>query len=235
MFKLPAPLNKRIGKAMHDYEMISDGDKILVAVSGGVDSLVLAWLLHQWQKKVPISYTLEFVHINSGFSQLAVNGKYEVAIRLLEYGIDLEVIAGRGIDGERNCFSCSKLRRNQLFDLADERECTKIAFGHHKDDLIETLFINMLYAGNISTMLPKQTLFGGSLHLIRPMAYLEKNEVVEIAEGVGLEPIENLCPLADNTRRDKIRVFLDELYREEPDVKNSIFASLSNVREGYML
>ncbi len=235
MYKLQGPVNKRVGKAMHDYGMISDGDKILVAVSGGVDSLVLAWLLYQWRKKAPISYRLLFIHINSGFSPLAADGEYEVAVQLKQFGITVEVIEGRAIEGERNCFICSKQRRNQLFDLADERGCSKIAFGHHKDDLIETLFINMLYSGNISTMLPKQALFDNTLHLIRPMAYLEKSEVVEIAEGVGLRPTANLCPLADNTRRDKIRTFLEQLYKEDPEVKNSIFASLSNVREGYML
>ncbi len=235
MYKLQGQLNKRIGKAMHDYEMIGDGDRILVAVSGGVDSLVLSWMLYQWQKKAPISYLLQFVHINSGFSACAASGEYEVAVRLKRFGIGVEVIEGRAIAGERNCFSCSKMRRSQLFDLADERGCSKIAFGHHKDDLIETLFINMLYSGNISTMLPKQSLFDNTLQLIRPMAYLEKSDVIEIAEGVGLTPVENLCPLADNTRRDKIRAFLEQLYKEEPGVKNSIFASLSNVREGYML
>lgn len=220
---------------MHDYGMISDGDAILVAVSGGVDSLVLAWLLDRWRKKAPITYTLQFVHINSGFSPVDENGEYAVVNQLRKHSMEVEVIKGRKIDGERNCFSCSKLRRNQLFDLADERGCAKIAFGHHKDDLIETLFINMLYSGNISTMLPKQTLFEKTLHLIRPLAYLEKREVVEIAAGVGLKATENLCPLADNTRRDRIRAFLDKLYKEEPEVKNSIFASLGNVREGYML
>lgn len=235
MYKLPPSVNKRIGKAMHDYEMISDGDAMLVAVSGGVDSLVLAWVLSHWQKKAPVKYALQFIHINSGFSQQDKHGEYEVAKRLRRFGIEVEVIVGRDIAGERNCFSCSKQRRNHLFDLADERGCTKIAFGHHKDDLIETLFLNMLYSGNISTMLPKQALFDKTLHLIRPMAYLEKYEVVEIADKLGITATENLCPLADNTRRDKIRTFLDHLYKEEPDVKNSIFASLSNVREGYML
>lgn len=220
---------------MHDYKMIGDGDTILVAVSGGVDSMALAWILYHWRKKAPISYALQFVHINSGFSPVAESGEYEVTRQLHQFGIEVEVIEGRVIEGERNCFICSKQRRNQLFDLADERGCTKIAFGHHKDDLIETLFINMLYSGNISTMLPKQALFDNTLYLIRPMAYLEKNEVIEIAEGVGLKPTANLCPLADNTRRDKVRVFLEQLYKEEPEVKNSIFASLSNVREGYML
>ena len=139
--------------------------------------------------------------------------------------------------GEREftCFQCARNRRSQLFDLAREKGCNKVVFGHHKDDLIETFFLNILYSGNISTMLPKQPLFDGKLDLIRPLAYLEKEEVVEIGERAGLIPIPNYCPLGDDTRREMVRTYLSTIYRDDPDAKRSIFASLSNVREGYLL
>lgn len=237
-YTLPKSINKRIGKAMHDYSMLDDGDRVLVAVSGGVDSLALTWLLHRWQKKTPISYDLICIHIDNDFWDKQSGCKKPaaaIASQLDGHGIDLRIVPGRIVDDERTCFICAKHRRNQLFDLAAELSCNKIAFGHHKDDLIETFFLNILYSGNISTMLPNQTIFDGELQLIRPMAYIEKCEVEEIAAGAGLQPVDNLCPLADNTKRDKVRNMLQHIYDQEPGAKRSLFASLNNVREGYML
>ena len=135
----------------------------------------------------------------------------------------------------RTCFSCSKLRRKQLFDLASRLKCNKIAFGHHRDDLLETLFLNMFYSGNISTMVPRQELFAGSLSLIRPLAYLEKQEIVKIGEDVGLSAVTNLCPLAGDTRREEAQKILESIYEQIPGAKASLFASMKNVRKGYML
>jgi tRNA 2-thiocytidine biosynthesis protein TtcA len=95
--------------------------------------------------------------------------------------------------------------------------------------------LNAIYSGNISTMMPKQQLFGGTLSLIRPMAYLEKQEVCEIAAGLQLEAVKNLCPLSADTRREKVRRLLQTLYRDEPAARSSLFAALSNVRKDYLL
>ena len=126
-------------------------------------------------------------------------------------------------------------RRSQLFDLAREWQMNKIALGHHKDDLVETLFLNMLYSGNISTMVPKQDLFDGELHIIRPLAYLEKKDVKKIAELAGIHPVQNYCPIEKDTRRETVRELLATIYAREPGAKRSLFSSMANVREGYML
>ena len=243
--------------------MLSDGDCVLVAVSGGVDSLVLAWLLQMWLRKAPISYTLRVVHIDMGFRGQGdgdVDPVEDIRGQLYRFGIPLvveqarepievQVMAGvsrlpgpveivPAMDAERpeqSCFLCARQRRHQLFDLAREYGCNKIAFGHHKDDLIETLFLNMFYSGNLSTMMPRQDIFAGRLALIRPLAYVEKHEVQEIAVTLGLEPVANLCPLAGNTRRDHLRKVLHTLYQQDPGIKASIFAAMGNVREGYLL
>lgn len=224
---------------MHDYSMLSDGDKILVAVSGGIDSLVLVWLLQYWQKKAPIQYDLHAVHIDMGIwnKDMAESNPVEIIEQQVQkIGLPLYIEKSFPFTKKnRTCFSCSKLRRKQLFDLASRLQCNKIAFGHHKDDLIETLFLNMFYSGNISTMVPKQELFEGRLSVIRPLAYIEKQEVEDIAQDVGFTAVNTLCPLAGDTRREQVQKMLQDIYEQIPGARASLFASMKNVREGYML
>ncbi len=223
---------------MHDFSMFSEGDSVLIAVSGGVDSLTLACILKIWQRKAPIHFDLTAYYIDHGFwkRQGTADPREAIKRQLQGFSLDFKVEEERSIqEAERTCFLCSRNRRSQLFDLARERGYNKIALGHHKDDLIETFMLNAIYSGNISTMVPKQDLFRGTLSIVRPMAYLEKNEVREIATGLELEVVKNLCPLSQDTRREKVRSLLDTLYRDERAAKDSLFAALSNVRKDYLL
>lgn len=224
---------------MHDYSMFADGDRVLIAVSGGVDSLTLAGILGIWQRKAPIRFTLTVHHIDHGFWRTrdqALSPGTAIGRQVQRLGLPFAIAEERTIAEEaRTCFLCARNRRSQLFDFARDNGYNKIALGHHKDDLIETLFLNTIYSGNISTMVPRQDLFGGTLSIVRPMAYLEKHEVVEIGAELNLEPVKNLCPLSDDTRREKVRALLQKLYDDEAGAKNSIFAALANVRQDYLL
>lgn len=238
MRQLPKNINRLIGQAMHDYAMLADGDRVLIGVSGGVDSLLLSWLLHNWQKKAPIDYELLAVHLDNGFG---TNEHLAVEQQLHNIGIPYLIAhTTYGKDSyhenpDNACFNCARLRRNHLFEMAREQGFTRVSLGHHKDDIIETFFLNMLYGGNISTMSPKQELFTGRLAIIRPLAYLTKKQVIEMAAQVNLRPVKNPCPMAEYSKREEVRGLLATLYQHNPLFRSNIFSALANVRPDYLL
>ena len=244
--RLPRVVNRRVGRAMHDYAMLADNDRVLVAVSGGIDSLVLVWLLAEWRRKAPISYELAAVHIDM---EGRVDAPGEAATRIdgmvAGLGVPLRILpalwrpeplaTGEAASGQDLCFQCARSRRTQLFAHAREHDCTTIAFGHHRDDIIETFLLNLTCAGNISTMVPRQDLFAGRLRLIRPLAYLDKSDIKAVGKALGLVPVRSSCPLREQTRRRDIRQAAEELYRRIPGAKEHLFAALGNVRSEYLL
>ena len=231
---LPPKVNRLIGQAFSHYDMIRDSDRILVAVSGGIDSLVLCWLLQFWQQKAPVSYRLQAVHLDMGFDSTSheLVGA-ELAKLSIHFHIDrfTPAIPADQLDG---CYHCARQRRNRLFELADQLQCNKIAFGHHMEDMLETFFLNLCYSGNISTMLPRQDLFGGKLSIIRPMAYLEKSQIIDLGKSLNIRPVRNPCRFSEQNKRHKIRQTLPALYAMAPSVKANMFAALANVRTEYL-
>lgn len=246
---LSRSVNRRVGRAMHAYSMLEEGDRVLVAVSGGVDSLFLSWLLGFWQRKAPISYHIQAVHIDMepgadgpGPTARAVEGQLGrigmgcvVIPTIWQAPVFAEGHELSAADSKDVCFACAKNRRKQLFDYARREQFNKIALGHHRDDIIETFFINICFASNISTMVPRQDLFEGRLALIRPLAFLDKEEIVSLAAELGLEPAPTNCPLSEKTKRMEVRHLLADLYDRIPEAKTRIFAALANVRQEYLL
>ena len=243
---LTAIENRRLGRAMLDYSMLADGDRILIAVSGGVDSLLLAWILHFWRKKAPIEYSLQAVHLDMRPEEEARGPKAELVVqRLAAMDIPCRVLPANqpapaseemmALSAKDVCFSCARSRRNQLFAYARTNRFNVVALGHHRDDIIETFFLNLTCAGNISTMRPRQDLFSGELALIRPLAYLRKSEILAISHRLALQPVSSDCPLSGKTMREDIREMLELLYEKIPGSREQIFAALGNVRSDYLL
>ncbi|MDD5255454.1 MAG: ATP-binding protein, partial [Candidatus Omnitrophica bacterium] len=180
-------ISKRAGKAIIDYKMLSDGDKVAVAVSGGKDSLTLLKVLHDRQRFVPIKYELVALHIDLGFPR-SFAGLLEKYFK--KTGIPYRIVKVDTLKktprSQISCFWCSWNRRKALFETADKLGCTKVALGHHKDDIIETVLLNLFFQGEISSMCPRQELFKGKITLIRPLAYVEEYMIRRFAREEGL-------------------------------------------------
>jgi len=228
-----------MGKAIHRYGLIQDGDRIIVGVSGGKDSLTLLHLLQERRKRVPIDYELVPVHIDLGFdSERAEILKNFFEAQGLPYHIEFTDIGKRANSPENRenpCFLCSWERRKRIFHLAHRLQCNKIALGHHKDDIIETLLLNIFYSAEISTMLPVQTLFKGKITLIRPLALIEEKKIERFAREMGLPFGPSGCPSSGKTKRKEVKELIEALERKNRKVKGNIFRSLSNIKLDYML
>jgi len=236
---IPRQINRLVGQAMHRYRMLADGDRVMIAVSGGIDSLVLAWLLLRWLDKAPIHYELLAVHLDMGFGggelDLVRAQLQRLRIPMLLEQTDFGQRALVAEGGKGGCYHCARQRRNRLFALAEQQGCNKLAFGHHQEDIIETFFLNLFYAGNLSAMAPKQKLFDGRLAIIRPLAMVGKDLICALGRDLGIEPVANPCPLAKDSRRERIRTWLAPLYAEEPGLRSTIFTGLGNVKTDYLL
>ncbi|MGD8366324.1 MAG: ATP-binding protein [Desulfobacterales bacterium] len=234
-----AQLNRAVGKAMHAYDMIADGDRILVGISGGKDSLVLTWILAERRARVPIAYDLFPVYIDPGFDGGPGKGLADVVDRFgLSVRVEKTDFGPRGHSPENRenpCFLCSRLRRQRLFEIADALGCRKIALGHHQDDLIETLFLNMFYAGEMSTMKPAQPFFEGRFTVIRPLAFAAEDLIRRTAEKLGFPAFENPCPSASTSKRRQVKEMLCGLYRSNRKIRGNIFRAMRHVKPEYLL
>jgi tRNA 2-thiocytidine biosynthesis protein TtcA len=232
-------LNSLVGKAIHRYGMIEDGDRIALGLSGGKDSLTLLWALAERQRRVQVHYDLFPIYVDPGFPGGFADGLVDtcrhLGFQLTVDRTDHGIVAHSSENRENPCFLCARLRRKRLFEIADGLGCTKLALGHNKDDVIETLFLNICYAGEISTMVPRQELFNGRFIVIRPLAMVDENSIRRFARDQSFPRYANPCPSSENTKRSEIKAMLDGLYRTNRKIKGNIYRAMSHVKMDYLL
>ena len=240
MSYLKKELNRYVGKCIHRFGLLSHGDRIVVAVSGGADSLLALYFLRKWQEKAPITFRLLPVYLDMGFG----GGVKETLRTYLEdQGLSYHIedtnyglLAHSEFNREKSpCFLCAMLRRKRLFELTHAFGCNKLCLGHNADDIIETFFMNLLYSGEISTMVPRQEMFKGLITIIRPLGLCLKDDINQLARELGLPVVKNPCPSAGKTKREEIKGLLKDIYRKNPDAPRIILQALSNVRTEYLL
>jgi tRNA 2-thiocytidine biosynthesis protein TtcA len=232
-------MKRLMGAAIHKYSMTEEGDNILVSVSGGKDSMSLLWLMKERLSRLPIKYNITAVHVDPGFGG---DNASKIEAYFEQHGFTYRIITGdfgpsahTPENLENPCFFCSRQRRKYVFELAAELGCNKIALGHHKDDIIETLFINMFYGGSISTMLPVQDFFDGKIRIIRPLFMADEDLIKRYAREMEFPDIETCCPTSGKSKREEIKNMLNTLYRSNRKIKGNIFHALQNVKTDYLL
>ncbi len=225
---------KQMGKAIFDYRMLKTNDKVLVAVSGGKDSLSLLRLLKMRQARVPIPFEMMACFVDTSFIKIDIK-------RMKEHFQEEEVpykICRLNLDPEKenvDCFWCSWNRRKLLFETAQSHGCNKIVMGHNLDDITETIMMNMAYFAEISAMKPYLDLFGGKLTLIRPLCYLEKKEIIRFFNKFDFPDLHYDCPVGNTSRRHAVRETIESLRQKCPYVKKNIFKSLKKIKKDYLV
>src|SRR5690554_4087483 len=226
----------KFNKAVRDFELVVEGDKIAVAISGGKDSLLMAKLFQEMQKHGVCHFDLEFIAMDPGFHEtnrqsLLDNCDYlNIPIKLFDSGI-FNIVDH--IAKDYPCYMCARMRRGALYSKAQELGCNKLALGHHFDDVIETTLLNVFYAGTFKTMLPKlkSKNFKG-LELIRPMYYIHEEDIIRFALNSGINPMNCGCIVAakkTSSKRREIKGLIKELKKTNENIGNAILKATQNV------
>lgn len=233
--KLQKRLRRHVGQAIADFNMIQDGDKVMVCLSGGKDSYTMLDILISLQKSAPVNFELVAVNLDQkqpGFPE-HVLPEYLASIgvnyHILErdtYSIVQEIVP----EGKTTCALCSRLRRGSLYGFAEEIGATKIALGHHRDDMLETLFLNMFYGGTLKSMPPKLLSDDGKNIVIRPLAYCTEKDIEAFAELKEFPIIPcNLCGSQDGLQRQVIKEMLQSWEKQHPGRLEIMFRAMQNV------
>lgn len=223
---------KTMGHAMADYGMLKDKDRVLIAVSGGLDSLSLLKLFVMRKARIPIDFEIVACFIDTNFIKVDKN-------ILIDYfkanGIEYTVKGMTIPKDEISCFWCSWSRRKLLFETAREYKCNKLALGHNLDDINETTLMNMFFNGEITTMPPKVELFNGALTVIRPLCYIEKSKVEEFSSQFDFPQTQYQCPYGQESQRQAVKEIIEQLHKKHPFIKTNIFRSLKRIRKDYLV
>lgn len=223
-------------KAIQEYELVQENDCIAVCISGGKDSLLLAKLFQELQRHSDIKFDLKFISMNPGYTiesleQLKANA-VSMGIPLIIKDSNIFSVAEK-LGKDRPCYLCAKMRRGFLYEFAKEQGCNKIALAHHLNDVIETTMLNVLYAGNFGTMMPKlkSTNFE-NMELIRPLVYIYERDIITYMKYIGIEAMSCGCSVTRrelSSKRKVIKNMIENIRKDHPNVEMSIYRSAENV------
>ena len=237
-------LTRKFHKACADYSLIEDGDHILIGLSGGKDSLLLTELLGRRSKIYKPRFTLTALHVRvkerdyqtdlSYLEHFCQEAGVPLIVRDTEIGEprDLDVSTSRNLNNP--CFLCSWYRRKALFNTAQELGCNKIAFGHHRDDVLETMLMNLIYQGAFATMPPMLQLDKMPIRIIRPLCLIDEADIKAYAEQQGYQKQAKLCPFEHVSSRDKVKGLLAQIKALNPEAPDCMYGALTNIKTDYL-
>ena len=239
--KLSKRLHRQVGEAISDFNMIEAGDRVMVCLSGGKDSYGLLDLLLSLQSRAPVAFELVAVNLDQGHPGFP---KDTLPNYLRDLGVDFHIeeqdtysIVKRVIpEGQTMCSLCSRLRRGTLYRVASELKATKIALGHHRDDILQTFFLNLFFGGALKSMPPKLVSDDGRHTVIRPLAYVEEEDLQAWAVHKSFPIIPcDLCGSQENLQRQQVKAMLKSWERQHPGRVESMFKALTNVKPSHLL
>jgi tRNA 2-thiocytidine biosynthesis protein TtcA len=238
--KLQKRIRRETGKAIQDFGMIEDGDHIMVCLSGGKDSYTLLDTLMYLQRVAPIKFSLVAVNLDQkqpGFPEHVLPNyldSLDVDYKIVEEDT-YSIVKDKIPEGKTTCSLCSRLRRGILYRTAKELKATKIALGHHRDDMIETLFLNLFHGGKLKSMPPKLASDNGEHIVIRPLAYNKEKDIEQYSQAMEFPIIPcNLCGSQENLQRKQIKQMLNQWDRQFPGRVESIFTAMQNVAPSHL-
>lgn len=241
LIKLDNRLRKRFNKACADYGLICDGDHILIGLSGGKDSLALCEFLGDRAKIYVPRFKVTAVHIRMKEIAYESDTKYleefcathSVQLIVRETSISEPEKASEHTQ-KNHCFLCSWYRRKALFDVAKELGCNKIALGHHKDDIIETLLMNLIYQGTFATNAPLLVMDKFPMQVIRPLCLIEEKEIIRYAAMKNYQKQAKVCPFEKESSRSEIKQLVQQLERLNPNIRESVWGAMENIKTDYL-
>jgi tRNA 2-thiocytidine biosynthesis protein TtcA len=229
---------RKAGKAIHRYKMIKNGDKILIGVSGGKDSLCLTLTLKQRQKWVPINYQLFAVFIE--WREYPVTQEKKQALKAFFSGLEVPLklikrsMHTPSFHDDFNCYLCSRNKKRILFEQANQLGITKIALGHHMDDMVETTLLNLFYRGSFATMMPVQEFFNGKIQIIRPLCEVYENDINKLTRLLNLPLVSIACPGKQANQRLLIKEIIKKLSRVNKKVRENIYRAPWRINQKYL-